>query len=164
MTRTSTRKDAKPRLEDFISETEAAQYLGVTRQTLRHWRTHGRGTNHEDGPRYWKFLDRIGYTISDLEEWIAANMQERTHTMPGDCRRQQGSVAFRLLQGLMAVLLMFAASTLLWWGYDHLDGWPWALCLTVSVTLMLTAIGIGTDSLETPEPRHEAKRGKEPGQ
>ena len=118
----------------------------------------------EDGPRYWKFLDRIGYTKADLEEWIAANMQERTHTMPGDCRRQRGSVAFRLLQGLMAVLLVFAASTLLWWGYDHLDGWPWVGCLTVSVTLMLTAIGIGTDSLETPDPRHEAKRGKEPGQ
>lgn len=159
MTRTS--KDAKPRLEDLISETEAAQYLGVTRQTLRHWRTHGRGSAHEDGPRYWKCLDRIGYTISDLEEWIAASMQERTHTMPGDCRRQQGSVAFRLLQGLMAVLLVFAASTLLWWGYDHLDGWPWAVCVAAGFAVLLAAIGIGTDSLETPEPRHEAKREKE---
>ncbi|MFR0558062.1 helix-turn-helix domain-containing protein [Pseudoscardovia radai] len=161
---TSTRKDAKPRLEDLITETEAAKYLGVTTQTLRHWRTNGRGANHEDGPRYWKFLDRIGYTYADLEEWIAANMNARTHTMPGDCRRQRGSVAFRLLQGLMAVLLVFAASTLLWWGFDNLDGWQWGLCLAVVSAGLLAAIGIGTDSLETPEPRHEAKRGKETGQ
>lgn len=104
---------------------------------------------------------RIGYTISDLEEWIAANMQERTHTMPGDCRRQQGSVAFRILQGAAAVLLVSAASTLLWWGYDHLDGWAWAVCVAAGFAVLLAAIGIGTDSLETPDPRHEAKRGKE---
>lgn len=103
-------------------------------------------------------------TKADLEEWIAANMQEHRHTMPGDCRRQRGSVAFRLLQGLMAVLLVFAASTLLWWGYDHLDGWAWAVCVAAGFAVLLAAISIGTDSLETPEPRHEAKRGKEPGQ
>lgn len=160
MTR-ATNKDAKPRLDELISETEAAQYLGVTRQTLRHWRTHGRGANHEDGPRYWKFIDRVGYTVADLEEWIAQNMQERRHTQPGDSTRQRGSVAFRILQGAAAVLLMLAASTLLWWGYDRLTGWTWAVCVTVSFAGLLAAIGIGSDSLDTPEPRHEAKRGKE---
>jgi len=50
----------------FLSETEAAQYLGLSVKTLRRWRF-GR-----TGPIYAKLNSKlIRYAKSDLDDWIS---------------------------------------------------------------------------------------------
>lgn len=50
-----------------LSEAEAASFLGKAPQTLRHWRSEGKG------PAYMKEGRNIGYLLKDLEAWRQAN-------------------------------------------------------------------------------------------
>lgn len=49
-----------------VNESEAAQFLGLKRQTLANWR----GVK---GPKYVKVGGRIVYKISDLEDFLNRN-------------------------------------------------------------------------------------------
>jgi len=44
----------------FVSETDAAEFLGLKRQTLANWR------HKRKGPPYHKFSTRVLYAIPDL--------------------------------------------------------------------------------------------------
>jgi predicted DNA-binding transcriptional regulator AlpA len=54
----------------FLTETEAAPYLGFEPATLRIWRMKGKG------PRYFKLGGRIAYKRQDLDEWIERQARE----------------------------------------------------------------------------------------
>ena len=47
---------------------EAAIYLTVAKQTLATWRSQGRG------PKYLKLGHAVRYRLSDLDEWIDAQL------------------------------------------------------------------------------------------
>jgi predicted DNA-binding transcriptional regulator AlpA len=50
----------------FLSENEAAQYLGLSVKTLRRWRF------SRKGPVYAKLNNKlIRYSCSDLDDWIS---------------------------------------------------------------------------------------------
>lgn len=50
----------------MVSETEAADYLGLAVATLRRWRWSG------DGPAYCKLGRAVRYRVSDLEGYLEA--------------------------------------------------------------------------------------------
>lgn len=47
----------------YLSAIQAANYLGVTLDTLSKWR------NRKIGPSYFKIGRRVQYHIADLDEW-----------------------------------------------------------------------------------------------
>lgn len=53
-----------------LTEHEVAELLGVSPNTLKHWRWIGKG------PRYVKLVRKIGYRRQDLDEWINASVKE----------------------------------------------------------------------------------------
>ena len=53
-----------------LPEREAAELLGVSPNTLKHWRWVGRG------PRYVKLVGGVAYRSCDLSAWIDANVTE----------------------------------------------------------------------------------------
>lgn len=53
-----------------LGEKEVAELLGVSPNTLKHWRWVGRG------PRYLKLVSKVAYRRQDLDEWINANVTE----------------------------------------------------------------------------------------
>lgn len=56
-----------------VTETEAAEILGVARRTLQDWRFRG------VGPRYLAYSSRaVRYRLSDLEEWMDAHVRTST--------------------------------------------------------------------------------------
>ena len=49
----------------FLSESEAADYLGISKKTLQRWRF-----DHK-GPAYAKLNNKlIRYRLADLDEWM----------------------------------------------------------------------------------------------
>lgn len=50
-----------------MDEAEAAEYLGMSRATLRCWRSLGRG------PAFHKYSRNVRYSKSDLDAWLALN-------------------------------------------------------------------------------------------
>lgn len=54
-------------LSGIVSEAEAAPMLSVKTQTLRVWRTRGKG------PPYLKFSRKVRYRLSDLLAFIEAS-------------------------------------------------------------------------------------------
>ena len=62
--------DSLTEFERPLSEQEVAELLGVSRNTLKHWRWVGKG------PRYVKMIGKIGYRPCDLREWIDSNVSE----------------------------------------------------------------------------------------
>lgn len=48
---------------DYITAVQAANYLGVTLDTLSKWRS------RKIGPAYYKVGRRVQYLIADLEDW-----------------------------------------------------------------------------------------------
>jgi excisionase family DNA binding protein len=60
----------------FLSESDAAEYLGLSKKTLQRWRF-----NHK-GPTYAKLNNKlIRYHHADLDEWV--NQQIVTHDQHG---------------------------------------------------------------------------------
>ena len=57
-------------LERPLGEKEVALLLGVSPNTLKHWRWVGKG------PRYVKLVSRVAYRRQDLNEWINAQVTE----------------------------------------------------------------------------------------
>lgn len=53
-----------------LGEREVAEILGVSPNTLKHWRWVGKG------PRYVKLVHRVAYRRDDLSAWIAANVTD----------------------------------------------------------------------------------------
>lgn len=57
----------------LLTETEAAQYLSLTKRALQAWRCQGRG------PRFVKVSARaIRYRLSDLETWVEGRLRRST--------------------------------------------------------------------------------------
>lgn len=61
--------------QNLLTTPKAAEYLGLSRNTLNRWRWDGRG------PRYLKLGSAVRYRISDLDAFIEA--AERNHTSAG---------------------------------------------------------------------------------
>ena len=57
-----------------LNNAEAAEYVGVSENTLPKWRISG------GGPRYHKISSRVVYDTRDLDEWLA----ERRRTSTSD--------------------------------------------------------------------------------
>ena len=56
----------------FLSESDAADYLGISKKTLQRW-----SFDHK-GPAYAKFNNKlIRYRLADLDEWM--NQQLVSH-------------------------------------------------------------------------------------
>lgn len=53
-----------------LAEREAATLLGVSPNTLKHWRWIGKG------PRYVKLVGKVAYRPADLREWVDSNVSE----------------------------------------------------------------------------------------
>lgn len=53
-----------------LGEKEVADLLGVSPNTLKHWRWVGKG------PRYVKLVSKVAYRQQDLDDWINANVTE----------------------------------------------------------------------------------------
>lgn len=62
--------DLDTTFERPLGEHEVAELLGVSRNTLKHWRWIGKG------PRYVKLVSKVAYRRQDLDEWINANVTE----------------------------------------------------------------------------------------
>lgn len=58
----------------FLSVKEAADYLGLKRSTLDHYRWIG------GGPRYRKHGGRVKYTAPDLDQWSESRQFQDTAT------------------------------------------------------------------------------------
>lgn len=58
--------------ESLLKEKEAANWLSLSVQTLRQWRTYG------DGPPYCKINGAVRYRPADMREYIASNMRRST--------------------------------------------------------------------------------------
>ncbi len=54
---------------------EAAEYLGLSRNTLNFWRAHDRG------PSFVKMGRNVLYRVSDLEAWISENTRTPAGTI-----------------------------------------------------------------------------------
>lgn len=57
-------------LRTRLNEQEAADYLGVEKETLRRWRTDGQA------PRFTKVGRKVQYRVSWLEDYIEAHVEE----------------------------------------------------------------------------------------
>ena len=62
--------DLTTEFERPLTEGEVAGLLGVSPNTLKHWRWAGKG------PRYVKLVSKVAYRRQDLDEWISANVTE----------------------------------------------------------------------------------------
>jgi hypothetical protein len=55
----------KDQFSDYMTEKEAADYLGKKKGTLRHWRYHTK-----TGPVYYKVGATVFYRLSDLKKYV----------------------------------------------------------------------------------------------
>jgi len=62
--------DLETAFERPLAEREVAELLGVSPNTLKHWRGSARG------PKYVKLVRKVAYRRNDLNEWINANVTE----------------------------------------------------------------------------------------
>lgn len=56
----------------FISERDAADYLGVSVKTVQAWRAKG------DGPKFAKFGRAVRYQLNELTRWAEAQQRRST--------------------------------------------------------------------------------------
>ncbi|MGY6568653.1 MAG: helix-turn-helix domain-containing protein [Salinarimonas sp.] len=68
--------------ENRLNEAEAAEYLKRSVQTLRNWRTLGRG------PRYMKLAGSVQYLKSDLADFLVESFRTSTSDKHGDAARE----------------------------------------------------------------------------
>jgi hypothetical protein len=65
--------------EELLTEKDAGRFLGCAIQTLRNWRSQGRG------PQYLKYYRSIKYRVGDLKQF------RRQHTIrPGSIQDRRG--------------------------------------------------------------------------
>lgn len=62
----------------WLTNDEAAEYIGIAPQTLRQWNSRGKCGGTTDGkirkpPKAYKRGGKIGYKLPDLEAWLEAN-------------------------------------------------------------------------------------------
>lgn len=62
---------------DFIDTRQAAEFLGLKKNTLDIWRLQGKG------PRFTRFGRAVRYRLSDLENFIEANTYKHTSESAG---------------------------------------------------------------------------------
>ena len=63
--------EQKGQTRKYISEKEAAEYLGIAERTLRSWRSNGRIDNQgTHPPRVYVRGKHVYYELGELEEWI----------------------------------------------------------------------------------------------
>ena len=63
--------EEKGQTRKYISEKEAAEYLGIAERTLRSWRSNGRIDNKgTHPPRVYVRGKHVYYELGELEEWI----------------------------------------------------------------------------------------------
>lgn len=63
--------EQKGQTRKYISEKEAAEYLGIAERTLRSWRSNGRIDNKgTHPPRVYVRGKHVYYELGELEEWI----------------------------------------------------------------------------------------------
>ena len=60
-------------MDALLSTEEAAARLGLAANTLRNWRHHG------GGPKAVRLGGRVRYRPADLERFVAARLETRTH-------------------------------------------------------------------------------------
>ena len=53
-----------------LSETETAEYIGMSRSFLRQSRMEGSRTNRTPAPRFIKIGRSVRYIIEDLDNWL----------------------------------------------------------------------------------------------
>lgn len=58
---------AAPR-RGLLTPSQAAEYLGVPTETLRHWR------NARTGPTYVRVGRHVRYTLGHLDAWVASQL------------------------------------------------------------------------------------------
>ncbi len=62
---------ALPELQNTLTTSAAARYLGVSAATLRFWRA------NNEGPKYFRAGDRlVRYRKVDLDRWIESRLSE----------------------------------------------------------------------------------------
>ena len=71
----------------MLNERDAAQYLGLSPNTLSTWRSRG------GGPPFLRYSSRcIRYRTVDLDEWVAARLADNTaETTEAERSRHEGS-------------------------------------------------------------------------
>lgn len=63
--------EQKGQTRKYISEKEAAEYLGIAERTLRSWRINGRIDNKgTPPPRAYVRGKHVYYELGELEEWL----------------------------------------------------------------------------------------------
>ncbi|EAR22873.1 helix-turn-helix transcriptional regulator [Nitrococcus mobilis] len=63
--------------DHFLTEVEAAELLGLSKNTLRAWRVSGR-PHGDPPPPFVKWGRAVRYPLSDLLVWINAAPRQRT--------------------------------------------------------------------------------------
>lgn len=61
-------------MKHLISTRDAADYVGLSEQTLANWRYLNRG------PRWFKVGGRVKYDVADLDAWIEAGAVDGDRT------------------------------------------------------------------------------------
>jgi len=59
-------------LQPLLSLKQACNYLGVSRETLAHWRVSG------SGPKFIKVNRIVAYDLKDIEDWLDARRVSST--------------------------------------------------------------------------------------
>lgn len=78
--------DSTKSLDRLLTETEAAEVLGFSKNTLRAWRVTGRPRGHKP-PSFIKCGRSVRYRLSQLEEWMGA---QPSHTSTTDLGQVKG--------------------------------------------------------------------------
>jgi transposase len=93
-----------------FTETEAAELVGLSVDTLRSWRSRSRTTGHLIGPRWTQLGGRAGtgrlvrYRLADLEAWLESGL---TSLQPKKRRgRPRGSAVADTAEKEMAVTVV----------------------------------------------------------
>ena len=68
--------DRPPITRRGLSETEAANYIGMSRSFLRQARMDGKRLNRTPGPPFTKIGRKVLYLKDDLDGWLEAHRHE----------------------------------------------------------------------------------------
>ena len=71
-------------MKRFLKESEAAEFIGMSRQFLRKSRMNGTLRAHTPGPPYVKLGRSVRYDLSDLERWLEAHKHYPSPCSLGD--------------------------------------------------------------------------------
>lgn len=62
-------RDLAKKTPAYMTEAQAAEYLGLSHITLRQWRM------EKKGPKYHKFDKAVRYSRTDIDEWMQSRIQ-----------------------------------------------------------------------------------------